>query len=60
MIKNIEELKKIQIVCRNQEQVKDCLNYLKQLGFRVEKNITKVLILFFGEVFTKVLSFLMH
>ncbi len=36
MIKNIEDLKKIQIVCRNQNQVKDCLNYLKQLGFDVE------------------------
>ena len=36
MIKNIEELKNIQIVCRNQEQVKNCLNYLKQLGFDVE------------------------
>lgn len=31
-----EDLKKIQIVCRNQEQVKNCLNYLKQLGFDVE------------------------
>ena len=36
MIKNIEELKNIQIVCRNQEQVKNCLNYLKQLGFDVD------------------------
>ena len=36
MIKNIEELKNIQIVCRNQEQVKNCFNYLKQLGFDVE------------------------
>jgi hypothetical protein len=36
MIKNIEDLKNIQIVCRNQNQVKDCLNYLKQLGFVVE------------------------
>ena len=36
MIKNIEKLKNIQIVCRNQEQVKNCLNYLEQLGFDVE------------------------
>ena len=36
MIKNIEELKNIQIVCRNQEQVKNCLNYLEQLGFDIE------------------------
>ena len=36
MIKKIEELKNIQIVCRNQEQVKNCLNYLEQLGFDVE------------------------
>ena len=36
MIKNIEDLKNIQIVCRNQEQVKNCFNYLKQLGFDVE------------------------
>lgn len=36
MIKNIEELKNIQIVCRNQNQVKNCLNYLEQLGFDVE------------------------
>lgn len=35
MIKNIEDLKNIQIVCRNQEQVKDCLDYLEQLGFNV-------------------------
>ena len=35
-IKNIEYLKNIQIVCRNQEQVKNCLNYLEQLGFDVE------------------------
>ena len=35
-IKNIEDLKKCQIVCRNQDQVKDCLNYLKQLGFSIE------------------------
>lgn len=35
MIKNINDLKNIQIVCRNQNQVKDCLNYLKQLGFNV-------------------------
>lgn len=36
MIKNIKNLKNIQIVCKNQEQVKDCLNYLKQLGFDVD------------------------
>lgn len=41
MIKKIEDLKNIQIVCRNQEQVKDCLNYLEQLGFRVEKKYYK-------------------
>ena len=35
MIKNIEDLKNIQIVCRNQEQVKNCLNHLGQLGFKV-------------------------
>lgn len=35
MIKK-EDLKKCQIVCRNQNQVKDCLDYLKQLGFDVE------------------------
>lgn len=33
MIKNINDLKKCQIICRNQKQVKDCLNYLRQLGF---------------------------
>ena len=36
MIKNIEELKNIQIVCKNQEQVKNCLNYLEQLGFDID------------------------
>lgn len=36
MIKNIEDLKNIQIVCRNQEQVKNCLSFLKKLGFKVE------------------------
>ena len=39
MIKNIEQLKNIQIVCRNQEQVKDCLNYLKQLLEVAKKEI---------------------
>ena len=39
MIKNIDNLKKCQIICKNQEQVKNCLNYLEQLGFRVEKKI---------------------
>ena len=41
MIKNIEDLKNIQIVCRNQEQVKNCLNYLEQLGFSVKKKYYK-------------------
>ena len=36
MIKNIEEFKNIQIVCRNREQVKNCLNYLEQLGFDID------------------------
>ena len=35
IIKNIDDLKKVQIVCRNQEQVKDCLNYLEQLEFKI-------------------------
>lgn len=52
MIKNIEDLKNIQIVCRNQEQVKDCLNYLKQLGFRVEKKYYKSFnIIFWGSLY---------
>ena len=41
MIKNIDNLKKCQIICKNQEQVKNCLNYLEQLGFRVEKKYYK-------------------
>ena len=36
MIKNIDNLKKCQIICKNQEQVKNCLNYLERLGFDVE------------------------
>lgn len=36
MIKNIEELKNIQIVCKNREQIKNCLNYLEQLGFDID------------------------
>ena len=35
MIKNIEELKKIQIVCKRIDQVEDCYNHLEQLGFKV-------------------------
>ena len=35
MIKNIEELKKIQIVCKKIDQVEDCYNHLEQLGFKV-------------------------
>ena len=51
MIKNIEELKNIQIVCRNQNHVEDCLNYLKQLGFRVKKKYYKGWnIIFFGSL----------
>ena len=37
-IKNIEDLKKIQIVCRKIEQVEDFYNYLKQLGFKFSYN----------------------
>jgi hypothetical protein len=36
MIKNINDLKKCQMVCREREDTKNCLNYLKQLGFDVE------------------------
>lgn len=36
MIKNKNDLKNIQIVCRNQEQVKNCFKMLKELGFDVE------------------------
>ena len=35
MIKNIEDLKKVQIVCRKIDQVEDCYNHLEQLGFKV-------------------------
>ena len=37
-IKNIEDLKSIQIVCRKIEQVEDLYNYLKQLGFKFSYN----------------------
>lgn len=33
MIKNIEDFPNVQIVCRNTQQVKDCANYLKKLGY---------------------------
>lgn len=36
MIKNIEDLKKCQIVCREKEQVKNCLNYLEQLVLDID------------------------
>ena len=35
MIKNIEDLKKVQIVCKKIDQVEDCYNHLEQLGFKV-------------------------
>ena len=36
MIKNIEDLKHIQIVCRrNKQDVENCLNLLEELGFKV-------------------------
>ena len=48
-IKKIEYLKKCQIVCREIEQAKNCLNYLKQLGFYVEaEEENKFNIVFWG------------
>ena len=38
MIKKIEDLKNIQIVCRKIDQVEDCYNYLEQLGFKISYN----------------------
>ena len=35
MIKNIEDLNKYNIICTTTEEVKECLNLLKDLGFKV-------------------------
>ena len=58
MIKNIDNLKKCQIICKNQEQVKNCLNYLEQLGFRVEKKYYKGWnIIFWGSLYEGFLAY---
>lgn len=48
MIKNIEDLKRIQIVCKNQKDIEDCLNMLEELGFEVENNDNKYRVIYYS------------
>ena len=49
MIKNIEDLKKVQIVCRNQKDIEDCLNMVEELGFEVRNNDNQYKVIFYRE-----------
>lgn len=50
-IKNKEDLKKCQIVCREREDTKSCLNMLEELGFNIEKEYYKTWnIIFWGSL----------
>lgn len=48
-IKNIEYLKKIQIVCRNDKDIEDCLNMLEELGFEVRNNDNQYQVIFYRQ-----------
>ena len=49
MIKNIKDLKKIQIVCRRKEEIEDCFNMLEELGFEVRNNDNQYQVIFYRE-----------
>lgn len=49
MIKNIKDLKKCQIVCRNKQDVENCLNMLEELGFEVRNNDNQYQVIFYSE-----------
>lgn len=39
MIKNLEKLKKYNIICTNTDEIKECLDILEKLGFEIVKTI---------------------
>lgn len=49
MIKDIEDLKDIQIVCRKKEEIEDCFNMLEELGFEVRNNDDQYQVIFYRE-----------
>lgn len=49
MIKDIEDLKDIQIVCRRKEEIEDCFNMLEELGFEVRNNDNQYQVIFYRE-----------
>lgn len=49
MIKNINDLKNIQIVCRNKQDIENCLNMLEELGFEVRNNDNQYKVIFYRE-----------
>lgn len=49
MIKNIDDLKKCQIVCRNDKDIEDCLNMLEELGFEVRNNDSQYQVIFYRQ-----------
>lgn len=48
-IKNKEGLKNIQIVCREQKDIENCLNMLEELGFEVRNNDNQYKVIFYRE-----------
>lgn len=48
-IKNIEDLKNIQIVCKSEKDIENCLNMLEELGFEVRNNDNQYKVIFYRE-----------
>ena len=44
-----EDLKKCQIVCKNQKDIADCLNMVEELGFEVRNNDNQYKVIFYRE-----------
>lgn len=42
MIKNLEKLKEYNIICTNTDEVKECLDILKKLGFKIYDEINDI------------------
>lgn len=53
MIKNLENLKKYNIICTNTDEVKECLDILKKLGFKIGSRVNndERIIAFFNYIF---------
>ena len=53
MIKNLEKLKEYNIICTNTDEVKECLEILKKLGFRIGSRVNndERIVAFFNYIF---------